>query len=210
MLTITSLSFDTKGWNILHQSSQKIVWTNHIRDLQVLTFFREPIHLPQDFHDTASWHTYYEQEMRRVGGAIVSLELSELADVAALKLIFKFRHPKETERLIYLGSWLLPLKRCSYVIKVQCIEHGVVGLREASVLMQQAKSPHSQYSGVAKIEDLLALLKNRPIAATLSDDERYDKLFPQHPLSRVRTYLAHIQDTLYLEDTHSIQEQGLP
>ena len=49
----------------------------------------------------------------------------------AIKTIFKF--PQDPTGMTYLGSYTIPFKKYSYVIKIQAPELGVTGMRDSII-----------------------------------------------------------------------------
>jgi hypothetical protein len=93
--------------------------------------------------------------------------------VPAILTIIKVLQPPHGA--IYIGSWTFPFAEFSYVLKLQCEERGITGVRETALLVKainEGKQPDDP------------------------DDERYDKLFPDHPLSRLRREMAALQPTI--------------
>jgi hypothetical protein len=115
----------------------------------------------------------------------VEVAVTSVSNVEAIKTIFKF--PQKPHGTIYLASWTLPFTSFSYVIKVQCNEFGTTGIREAAVLDKLLAS--------GKFD----IKKDMPMVGSIAADEKYDKVFPQHPLSRARAYMRHIAQTVQLD-----------
>jgi hypothetical protein len=107
----------------------------------------------------------------------------------------------------FTGMLIIPMPDASCIWTIVAGEHGTTGIREAVItgeLMNQGKltieayettwaqDPYDpSYSGI-----------DRSTLRYMSDDEAYDQLFPQHPLSKVRRELqrlasVEIQDSLH-------------
>jgi len=94
------------------------------------------------------------------------------------------------------------------VIKVQCAEHGVTGMREAVVLDGMLGSgrikledfPRGDKSGKVPgwMQDPYGPTIESPLLRNPAEDEQYDAQFPDHPLSRMRSVLRSVQSSLRL------------
>jgi len=97
--------------------------------------------------------------------------------------------------MTYLGSLTLPFRDFSFVLKIQCEERGVTGMREAVLLDETLGSGevHLEFDG----EDIAGWMKvpcdvtrTSGLARSLADDDEHDRRFPDHPLSRARRFLS--------------------
>ncbi|GHO64067.1 hypothetical protein KSC_029590 [Ktedonobacter sp. SOSP1-52] len=208
MPSITSLHLDTTGWNALSQSAQQMIWQHDATgDVLSIEFFNHPTKLPFAMNDVEAIKAHHEQySVRPDEGAIVSIDLVSLHGPEAVRMIIKARNPRiaglPPHGMTYLGSLMIPLAGFSYVVKVQCCERGTTGLREAGValiLNPKSSKPTGEVKVVKSLEEMFAARSQRPIVRTPADDERYDTMFPQHPLSRVRTYLNHVEQTIKID-----------
>src|SRR5262249_34327903 len=93
----------------------------------------------------------------------------------------------------------IPFEACRFQVNVESMEVGTTGMREAAVMLiakddwpQSEEPPVVVSSG----EDFFKRITRAPIVRLPSDHERYDHMFPDHPLSKVRARLNAIADTL--------------
>ena len=124
------------------------------------------------------------------GGAIVEVETHTIDGCEALHAILK--KPQQPAGMAYLGSITVP-RDFSYQVNVAAREQGVTGLRDTAVFakwMQQGEVAWNPYD--PSIET--------PLAWNQSEAEIYDAEFPDHPLSRLRALMVHIEATLKLAD----------
>lgn len=186
MPTIDSIAFDTATWSLVDRSSEIIRWRNSVGDGLSLNFFSIRPDIPLDLSDAKGLEQFYQENVQRANGQIVEFHIGSLSGIPTIRTIFKF--PQQPHGMFYVASLTLPFEQFSYVIKTQCHEHGTTGIRESVVM--------SQLFGEGKF-DLAELPK-------ISEDEKYDPMFPEHPLSRSRAYLKTIIQTLNL--TPEIQQ----
>jgi hypothetical protein len=97
--------------------------------------------------------------------------------------------PQQPSGMAYIESIITPFRDCSYVIKMQCREVGITGVREAVLLDRMIAA------GMVDIEKLVQ--GDWPDLGF--DDEEYDVEFPQHPLSRVRRGMRSIRESLKID-----------
>ena len=94
-------------------------------------------------------------------------------------------------------------------------EHGTTGIREALItsdLMNKGKLTLESYkaSWAQDPYDSSYCGVDRSILRCMSDDESYDQLFPQHPLSKVRRELyrlGSIEIDNYWPPTHPVRRR---
>jgi hypothetical protein len=107
--------------------------------------------------------------------------------------------------MAYLGSITVPFQEFSFVVKIQCPERGVTGIRDSTVLDQKLASGQVTIDRMSKalrgwMRDPYAPSIFDGFAWNLSEAEEYDKMFPDHPLSRLRLELNRVQATLQIAD----------
>ena len=129
---------------------------------------------------------YYTTEM---GGQhqVVECRVLPLDGVRSIWLIVKGQD-QQTRGAVYLGSLTIPFREFSFVIKIQCQEQGITGMREALLVMEALRN------GTGRIEEERFV----PLGWSF-DDEQFDGRLPQHPLSRVRRELSTIASSVRIE-----------
>jgi hypothetical protein len=136
-------------------------------------------------------------------GAIIEVELCVLDGVAAVREIMKV--PQQPTGMGYLGSLALPLAEGAYFLTAACPERGLTGMRDMAVLAQlmqsgELKFDESKGKPEGWMQDPYDPTIVGPPARNRSDDEIYDVLYPEHPLSRARGLLRQIVRSLRLSD----------
>jgi hypothetical protein len=140
--------------------------------------------------------TMYAEMVFAAGAKIVESELVNLAGVRALRTIIKSR--QSPSGMTYVGSVTIPLANCSYVLKVQCEEHGITGLRETFLLDKKLREGGTVEAALEEI-------------GRSADAPEHDALFPDHPLARARKHLGFIASALYVDPRLlSVTPFGLP
>ena len=107
--------------------------------------------------------------------------------------------------MVYIGSYTIPFKNCSYVVKVVCVEQGITGIRDSAILSLMITNGtvkrDNEEEGRLKgwMRDPYDNSINLPFMMNLSESEKFDDMFPNHPLSRLRKYLKHIEETIKID-----------
>ena len=87
--------------------------------------------------------------------------------------------------MAYVGAFILPFREHSFVIKIQAEERGITGMREAILLDAAISEGKVRIAADGAIED-----------DWNPEDRCHDEAFPDHPLSRVRSWLPRIRSNL--------------
>ena len=102
--------------------------------------------------------------------------------------------------MTYLGSLTLPYQYFSYVVKAQCVETGITGIRDSIVLDAKLHSGEVTIGENGELQGWMAEpydgQATTALARNKSEAEQYDVNFPEHPLSRLRRLLRQVQLTL--------------
>ena len=109
----------------------------------------------------------------------------------AIKLIFK---KLQKPAFKFTGQLITPLPNAECIWTIVAREQGTTGIREALItsdLMKKGKLTLESYkaSWAQDPYDSSYCGVDRSTLRYMSDDEAYDHLFPQHPLSKVRREL---------------------
>jgi hypothetical protein len=204
---IESITFDLSGWHE-HEREQaiekeRIVWYNayDILSLDVLPASSKTFKpLEQDWIDDA-------RQMAKPGG-IVSVDSYTVGSRPAIQIIYKKIHGTG-----YLYTGILVMEYRGYWCQVTavCGEHGTTGIREAGLtkrLLAQGKikirehpfylRPFKRTSGYLEgwFQDPHNPRYKGTILRSITDNEEYDAEFSYHPLSRLRSTLKTVRDSL--------------
>ena len=117
------------------------------------------------------------------GGAIIEVKKVKLGSFDTIKTIIKF--PMKPAGIAYIGSYTIPFKSFSYVVKVQCIEQGDTGMRDTIILEMMIRNGTVQLGeeqGIMKgwMRDPYDDSIHLPYMMNLSESEEFDKMFPKH------------------------------
>ncbi|MDX1990651.1 MAG: hypothetical protein SFV17_28410 [Candidatus Obscuribacter sp.] len=202
-LSRSAIKFDTTGLTSVYTSGTVQKWSSGRTEEVSLHCILAPPDIPCALSDKKGVQNYFRNCARQSGGGLVSVDMVKVKEVPCIMTIVKV--PQKPSGMTYIGSLTIPLAEGSYVIRVQCIETGITGSRESAVLQNLTTSgkvgidahgnltnwQQDPYDPGLNAPDLI--LRNK------ADDERYDKLFPTHPLTKVRFGLRTILRTLELD-----------
>ena len=162
---------------------------------------------------------------------VLGLDTVELDGCRAVRTVFKAARDGGGRGITYIGSITLPFRDFSYVIKIQCPEVGITGVRESAIMAERLSRGLVQVKQEAlgkvhlrrswDLEGWLVDLDDQSAPLSLrrnvSEDPIYDSRFPDHPLSRARRFLERVQRTIRIGDdirsaptfTHSAERRKL-
>jgi hypothetical protein len=115
---------------------------------------------------------------------------------ATVGLIYK---RLEKPAYVFTGMLLVPRRQGSQVWTVVAGEHGTTGVREAPITFEllnagELTMKDYEHSWAQDPYDPTYCGVDHSVLRFISDDERYDVRFPEHPLSKVRWVLATLRD----------------
>jgi hypothetical protein len=199
MPTIRSIEVDAAGWSLKEETDAKIVWRDE-EDGIGLYFFPIPPDLPASPIELDLHRLDYRSKLARAGGAVIEVERLEVDGIPALRTIVKL--PQEPAGMTYVASITVPFADFSYTLKFQCHEGEPAGLRESVVMSKLIDSGEvsigegGEPAGWSR--DPYDPAHEAPLLRNRAEDEAYDALFPDHPLSRARRHLERAAKGLHL------------
>jgi hypothetical protein len=200
-----AIFFKTTGWREQPGEPPHRIWHNDIGDGLGLYYFGIAPDIPAPLESIDQLRQSYRLGLAEDNAGLVELTAIQLDTIPALKLIAKVA--QGPHGMTYLGSFTIPRRDFSYVLKVQCREYGITGLREAVVFAQELERGHVHISKIGQDSRLINWDADPyeptfagPVLRNVADDERYDSQFPNHPLSRVRRYLNELESTVTIAD----------
>ena len=137
---------------------------------------------------------------------MVCAEIVQAGEIRAVKVIIKYeRRPAYA----YDGTLIIPLKSAQFTVTMDSIERGVTGERDALVASQLAGHGELEIESPAApgqpgrvkgwFQDPYDPSYQGSSIYCMSDDDRLDMVFSNHPLSKIRKCLARLQDTLVID-----------
>lgn len=191
------MSWSATGWREHSQSANQHAWVNDSGEAMVAMRVAMPPDIPEigGRESVLATREYFRQSAAKLDGGIVEVEHRRLNGRHAVRTLIKRR--LEPRGFGFVGSWLIPFRDSFYVIRFEAREHGITGVREAAVMLVELPNPQLDESGkmVGWMVDPYDRAHDQGAMYTLADQEKYDAMLPDHPLSSVRRYLDDFQKT---------------
>lgn len=145
-----------------------------------LYYFAMPPDLPAGRSSMEDFRAAYRST---VNVEVIEIQVGRAAGVPFVRTIAKIPQPETGTT--YVGSLTIAFRDCSYVLKIQCEERGITGTREATLMAQGLSAGEITTDDAGGIGGDWA-----------PDDQRHDRNFPGHPLTRCRAGLHLIESSL--------------
>jgi len=193
------ISFDETGFRREAKGDDLRIWRSDYGDGLGLYYFAKPPNIPVPLDQVDELRSSIRGMV--TGGAMIELDVVDVDGVSSIRQIVK--KPQQPTGMTYVGSFTFPFRDRSLVLKIQCEERGMTGMREA-VVLDQLLGNGSVTVNDGKVEgwsaDPYDASIELPLMRNLAEDPSYDAQFPDHPLSRARRALAQLQGSLRLHD----------
>ena len=212
--TFDWITINSDGWELVMDESKIKAWTDEDGDIITLVLYSRPEvegnGLRENFPDlnlgVEKLREYWRSIAKEQNTGLVQADVKSIGEnVLASVSISKSRmDPKGFE---YSGVCVIPRKEFSFWILVSAPEIGTTGVRDAAVAKELLESGEITFQlpkdGVpGKIvgfnRDPYDSAHDEGALYNLSDQTKYDDRFPTSPITRVRTKLADLLDTLVL------------
>ena len=192
---IHAVSFSDFGWKKRAQSADEISWIDPSYPAVLsINYFELVPDVPYD-STVEELRDFYRPMVTRSGGGLIKVGVIDIQNVRCIETIFKL--PRDEGGVLYIGALTIPFVDRSYVIKIQAIEPGDTGLREAMIW------PQLDAAGTVSIDnetgniigwsaDPYDKTVTEGLLMNLAEAAHYDAQFPSHPLSVVRAKLEEI------------------
>ncbi len=197
-VNINSVTIPDFGWDKIKDEQSVIQWMNpeHTAMVSIYFFDNPPDDIPT-IKNIELLRKANRQAIVNVNGGLIEVDLIQKKTMTLVKTIFKL--PQQKAGMIYNASLTLPFRTCSFIFKVQAMESGMTGIREAMVADRLLKE-----NIISVDENGFSNWFSDPYddsfqGGTLmnkAEHFNYDVEFPTHPLTQVRHLLKQIEDGL--------------
>ena len=201
--SLRDVTFDTGGKKVLSKTPSAIEWQARNDDRVIARIMRATPDRPLTPWTLEAVRAEWRRGAAERSGGLVSATFDRANGIPIAKAICKFEHGSG---YLYEGTLLVRFPDAEYSVTMRADEGRSTGTREAMVnglLLQlgELQIPVVKPPAVsAKIEGMMRDPYDEryddSAVHTASDDERLDELLPNHPLSRVRTWMQLVQETL--------------
>lgn len=193
----TPLAFDTAALRRVQENA----WVDPAGDAVVLDYFDLVPDLPASLEDLADLRARTSARVAESGMGLVELDTVLLDGMPALRQVVKGRDPGRESGMAYIGSYTIPRDRCGAVVRVQCFEGPVTGIREASLF------PLFLDRHQGDVQEAMAAWARHPYTGGVTggtprnqaEDPVWDDRFPDHPVSRARRLLGVLARSLRVD-----------
>jgi len=209
MKNLESVTFDLRNAVMREATDRHQLWSDPAGIFYQLKVNPAPPEWPFDLRDIDAARLFYGQQCRNNHGVMLSMDTVAVLSGAAIALqgLFKYRSPiAKSMGMMFVGILWIPFQTWTVQINVESVEQGTTGLREAGVMLLDPKKwpkPDSKPVIVNNIDEMFDSMRLAPLQEIPSDNAEYDVHFPDHPLSKVRTRLPSIANTLSTSETAS-------
>ena len=199
-------------WVVRSKDATTITWVHPSGDVASFHYFDLPPDLTAvpDRQGIDVLRQTYREALAGQGG-IVSVEAVTMLSVPSVAAIFKL--PQTPSGMTYVSSLTIPFRDCSFVVKFQCPERGITGMRDTAIFAKLAASLKIGSDGVPRgwMKDPYLASADDSAKFNLSDQAQYDADFPDHPLSRARRHLNSLSGSVRaVRDLSKIPKFGGP
>lgn len=198
MSTAEFVQFRPAGlWQLDLRDESQATWLHPCGDVASFHFFDLPPDLAAvpDAAGLAVLRQGYRDALAGHGG-IVSVEPVEISSIKSIAAIFKLM--QNPSGMTYVASLTIPFRDCSFVVKLQCPELGITGMRDTAIFAKLSSELEFDDKGRPQgwMKDPYLSACDSSARYNLSDQAQYDADFPDHPLSRARRHLAASADSV--------------
>jgi hypothetical protein len=198
MHALDAVSFDANHLTLRGDEGDSRVWASEFGDLVTLYYLAKPLPFRAVTEAVDSIRAESRRQAARYGGAIIEVELCVIGGIDAIREILKA--PQKPTGMGYLGSLTIPLDNGAYSIFVACRETGITGMRDTAIFSRLLQSGEVKFADGAEqpanwMGDPYDASLTGSLARNRADDETFDALFPEHPLSRLRRLLRQISSS---------------
>lgn len=195
--SVTSLKLAAPWGREIERSERRIVWIDSSGIPLSVDLVKGSLGLPVPT-DMRAVRQYCRKIAEGNGGAIVSVNAVSVVQRPGTQLIYK---REKLPAYAYTGMLFIEVDGFVYIIVIAAEEQGTTGVREAVVtarLFEEGKLTLETYKS-GWFRDPYDEGYGGRILRSLSDDEAYDSVFPDHPLSKIRRTLADLQSSIRID-----------
>jgi len=199
----SAITFDENGFECRGENNGVLIWFTPKGDGLGLFHYAMPPDIDADLSDIDGLRAFYRRRVAEVGLGVVEIDTVVVDGCTGVRTLFKAA--RQPTGRIYLGALTIAFRDFSYVLKVQCEERGMSGGRDSVVfanLMTAGETALDTESGVMTgwLDDPYDPTEAGPMTRNKSERSEYDVQFPDHPLSRARWVLKHLESTVAIDE----------
>lgn len=187
-ISVDSIFISELDWP-KEREKNAVCWVNPEGTIAMsINFFDKAPDIPT-IKDVNELRSFYRDLIISTNGGIIEVETIKRQQFDLVRTVFKI--PKPVSGILYIGSLTIPFHSCSFVLKVQAVESGPTGMREAFIIDRLLKD--GSFNEATWSVDPYNSEINTGSLMNKSEDQKYDVDFPDHPLTQVRKLLTQLE-----------------
>ena len=202
MPSLDSITFDTTGLIPQGDMNGVRVWQTPEGNGLGLYYFPIPPDISADINSLASLNSFYGSQMAAANLTGISIKTLDIDECKFIKMIV--RVPQQPLGMMYIGSLTLPFRDFSFVVKMQCSESGITGMRESLILNELLENGEVEFDNKSDEfegwEMPLGTVNSPSWRINRAEAVEYDARFPNHPLSILRRTFDQIEKSIKVSD----------
>ncbi|WP_443748621.1 hypothetical protein [Asticcacaulis solisilvae] len=193
---ISTLFTLPEGWRLAREDAQAALYGNAAGDILSINFFDMMPDIDAALDDVDGLRRTYRRATIENDLALIETETAQVDGLPAVRTLFKGR--MDPRGFVFMGAYTLPFAASSYVVRVQSEERGTTGMRETMVFMMAGLRDSDPVTRkiIGWEQDPYEPGRTDAFMRNLADDAKHDAMIPDHPLTKVRTYLAEIEASM--------------
>jgi hypothetical protein len=201
MPSLDSVTFDTTGLIPQGDLNGVRVWQIPEGDGLGLYYFPIPPDISADINSLPSISSFYGSQMAAANLTGISINTLDIDECRFIKMIVRI--PQQPSGMMYMGSLTLPFRDFSFVVKMQCAERGITGMRESLILNELLEKGEVEFDKSGEFEGWempLDTVDSPSWIINRAETVEYDVRFPNHPLSILRRTFDQIEKSIRVAD----------
>ncbi|HEX5941576.1 MAG TPA: hypothetical protein VFY66_04830 [Anaerolineales bacterium] len=202
MPSLDSITFDTTGLIPQSDINGVRVWHTPEGDGLGLYYFPIPPDILADINSLTSIGSFYGNQIAAANLTGISINTLDIDECKFIKMII--RVPQQPSGMMYIGSLTLPFRDFSFVVKMQCSERGITGMRESLILNELLDNDEVEFNNKSDEfegwELPLDTVDSPYWKINRAETVEYDARFPNHPLSILRRTFDQIEKSIKVSD----------
>jgi hypothetical protein len=202
-LSRRAITFDETGFEYQGEENGALIWFTPKGDGLGLFHYPIPPDIQADLSNIDSVRAFYRRIVNQAGLGVIEIDTVLVDGCTAVRTLFKAA--QQPRGRAYLGALTFPFRDFSYVLKAQCEEHGMTGIRDAVVFTTLRNSGDTWLDTESDrmmgwLDDPYDPSETGAMTRNKSERPEYDAHFPDHPLSRARWVLNHLERTVAINE----------
>ncbi len=156
--------------------------------------FLQPQHFPKMME-------LLESQAQKYGDVMLSIGLVEMGNITAISELRKYKSGRCPTGSSFGAIYHLYTAGTKVHILLNTWEQGLIGIRENTVFLKNPKGfpgEKAMERRAISIEQYFEMKKKLKLVKLPSDEEQYDDIFPEHPLSRVRKMMRELEQNFLI------------